>query len=669
MSLPSNYIVCEGLRQTTNYVDTGIVPKETLSINALFSGVTVAGYIFGARNSNSNTSAGQINLYVYQANTCYLGWRSARVSLSNFDIHGGYLHIHSNKNDWEIIEGNMYMATPSGATGTFTGTKNIYIYSMNNAGTSTTTGGKMLHAFQIYDGDTLTRDYVPCYNTSTSQFGVYDLVEGTFTSLATPSGSFAMHRITVSASTGGVAFAKTVRDEMVSQIYAGTQEGTGGYDKAKLVATAKSGYVFFNWTDSNGNILSTDAEYLHSATADDTITANFIKKTDLNQMVGFKCLGIKYGQSSSASYRDDFFAEIINASVTTDLLQKTSTTIELKELPSTYQTNMPVFIFNPKGKCVFNGIIRSIDGNTITCGEPLSLFDDDFLFIENTAAQKYLLTYSLWSYLLCATEKNAYPTTATNVNKLTARKFNDTDITYSRRISLFESKVFNVLTPAINNGTVVNLEDYVISMFNDFGIFVRTRLVDNSTRHYLQYLPSFIKEYDVIQLSDNVEDITNVAINIEEMENTVLAVFNSSGTTLRGYYGMEQNGDISDYDSSFTDLQMQKYIGYNNYKIKVVTSDEDIRTLVAQELSNSKYNHKITFDLALDNSMFDIDSLFLGQPVNFYYQNKMYESVITGISYNINENDDNVHTIKVTLGKVRTNLTSKLNLGKVKGKK
>lgn len=667
--LPSNYIVCEGLRQTTSYVDTGVVPKETISINALFSGVVGAGYIFGARNSNSNTSAGQLNLYVYQNATCYLGWRSARVSLANFDVYGGYLHVHSNSNEFEILEGNMYMATPTGATGTFTGTRNIYLYSLNNAGTSTTTGGKMLHAFQIYDGDTLLKDYVPCYNTTTSQFGVYDLVNDAFSQLATPSGSFVMHLLTITASQGGVAFAKTVRGDLVSQIYAGTQEGLGGYDKATLVATAKQGYVFLNWTDSNGNVLSTDAEYLHSASTDDTITANFVKKTDMNQMLGFKCMGIKYGQNIDASFRDDFFAEVLSAEITTDLLQKTSTKIVLKEVPSIYQTNMPVFIFNPRGKCVFNGIIRSIDGNTITCGEPMSLFDDDFLFVNNTDAQKSVLIYSLYNYLLVARQQNSYPNTTSIVNRLTMRKFNDIGVTYSRKIAFSESKVFNVLTPAVDNGNIVNLEDYVISMFNDFGIFIKTRLVDNSTRHILQYVPSFIKENDTIQLSDNIEDITNVSISIEEMENTVLAVFNSSGSSLRGYYGMEQNGDIAVYDDTFTDLQLQNFIGYQNYKIKVVTSDDDIRTLVAQELSNSKYNHKITFDLALDNSMFDIDSLFLGQPVNFYYQNKMYESVVTGIAYNINENDDNVHSVKVTLGKVRTNLTSKLNLGKVKGKK
>ena len=671
MSLPNNYIVCEGLRETTSYVDTGVVPKETLSINALFSGVVGAGYIFGARNSNSNTSAGQLNLYVIQGATSYLGWRSARVSLANFGFFNGngYLHINSKANEFEIISDNVYMATPTGSTGTFTGTRNIYIYGMNNAGTFTG-NGVTLHAFQIYDGDTLVRDYVPCYNTSTSRFGLYDLANDTFSTITTPGGANAMHLITVSASTGGVAYAKTIRGELVSQIYGGKNAFSTGNIEATLVATAKQGYAFLNWTDSNGNILSTDAEYLHSATADDTITANFVKKTDINQMVGFKCMGIKYGQQNNdASYRDDFFAEVLSAEVTTDLLQKTSTKIVLKEIPSTYQTNMPVFIFNPRGKCVFNGIIRSIDGNTITCGEPLSLFDDDFLFVNNTDAQKLLLIYSLYEYLVVASEQNSFPNTTSIDNLLTRRKFYDTDIEYNQKISFYENKVFNVLTPAVDNGTVVNLEDYVMSMFNDFGIFIRTRLVDNSTRHILQYVPSFIRENDTIQLSDNVEDITNVSISIEEMENTVLAVFNSSGSSLRGYYGMEQNGDISVYDDTYTDVQLQNFIGYQNYKIKVVTSDDDIRTLVAQELSNSKYNHKITFDLALDNSMFDIDSLFLGQPVNFYYQNKMYESVVTGISYTISENDDNVHSVKVTLGKVRTNLTSKLNLGKVKGKK
>ena len=674
MSLPSNYIVCEGLFEYTTYVDTGVVPKETLSVNALFSNFANSGYIFGARNSNSNTSAGQLNLYLTQGATCYLGWRSARVSLTNFDTGGYYLHVHSNKNEFEIMGGNQYISTPTGSTGTFTGTRNIYIYGMNNAGTFTG-NGVTLHAFQIYDGDTLVRDYIPVYNTNTSQFGVYDFVNDTFSALSTPSGTQTLYEVTITSSTGGSAYAKTFHGENVSSIYAGNME-TSGINKARLFAIAKAGYVFKDWTDGNGNIVSTEREITYGATANVTLTANFIKKTDINQSLGFKCMAIKYGQyDANASLRDDFFAEVLSAEITTDLLQKTSTKIVLKEIPSTYQTNMLISLFNPMGKCIFNGIIRSIDGNTITCGEPMSLYDDDFLLVNNTSTNKYCLLYSISNYLNVARSRNYYSNVTMIANPLTQRKYYDIHITDNRMTYLPESKVFNVGTPVINQMESTNLEDYIISLFNDFGVFIKTRLIKghvgstNPTRHYFEYVPSFIRENDTIQLSDNVEDITNVSISIEEMENTVLAVFNSSGSSLRGYYGMEQNGDISVYDDTYTDVQLQNFIGYQNYKIKVVTSDDDIRTLVAQELSNSKYNHKITFDLALDNSMFDIDSLFLGQPVNFYYQNRMYESVVTGISYTINENDDNVHSVKVTLGKVRTNLTSKLNLGKVKGKK
>ncbi|MBP5370331.1 MAG: C10 family peptidase, partial [Bacteroidales bacterium] len=58
----------------------------------------------------------------------------------------------------------------------------------------------------------------------------------------------------------------------------GTVSGTGQYElnaNVELVATANEGYKFVNWTDADGEEVSTEATYSFAATADVELTANF----------------------------------------------------------------------------------------------------------------------------------------------------------------------------------------------------------------------------------------------------------------------------------------------------------------------------------------------------------------------------------------------------------
>ncbi len=95
-------------------------------------------------------------------------------------------------------------------------------------------------------------------------------------------------------------------------------------------------------------------------------------------------------------------------------------------------------------------------------------------------------------------------------------------------------------------------------------------------------------------------------------------------------------------------------------------TDDNIKTVVEQYLSNAKYNHKITFNLDLDSDLYSLDALNIGRRVTFYYKNKIYNSIVTGLEWELPTNMEDPHTVKVILGKVRNKLTTKLNLGKVK---
>lgn len=61
----------------------------------------------------------------------------------------------------------------------FTSDKTVYLFSVNGGGNNFPSANMRLYSCQIYDNDTLLRDYVPCYN-DTDDIGLYDLVEQKF---------------------------------------------------------------------------------------------------------------------------------------------------------------------------------------------------------------------------------------------------------------------------------------------------------------------------------------------------------------------------------------------------------------------------------------------------------------------------------------------------------
>ncbi len=99
---------------------------------------------------------------------------------------------------------------------------------------------------------------------------------------------------------------------------AGVVSGDGAYiaqDSATVVATDNAGYVFTNWTDSTGTILSTNSTYRFRVTANRRLTANF-------RMDG--CQGLTTYNTCSGTVTDGSSANYGNGLTCTWLIQPVS---------------------------------------------------------------------------------------------------------------------------------------------------------------------------------------------------------------------------------------------------------------------------------------------------------------------------------------------------------
>lgn len=688
--LPSGYTAVNGLGARMGYytdgiyIDTGVVPTSTMNVTALFyTFYNAYEYLFGARNSNSNSSAGQLNFLNGSGDSgtgaSYIGYQSARISVSNG--LGSYVLISNVANEFTVNSAYKIIEKTGSAT-SFTGTRNIYILALNNGGTANfgTYLSARVFGFKIEDGGSVIRDYAPAYDETAQKYGLYDFANDTFTAIQGIGILGNYNRLTITHTEGGQAYASTYNSgnvtEIIAQRGANTKFSKVGTDilasGTNLIAVADKGYVFAGW-EINGQIETSDEETYLNIDADTTVNAVFIKEQELDSKLGYTLLGLEYGfddLTDNLPYaRHNYFTKVISASVSQDGTSSTTTTIVCKDIPSVFINNMPVFLMNPKGKVVYCGVIKSINDNTITCREPISVFDNDYILYSETPTHSII--YYLYQQMnhfrlghLDSQDKGQ--------DISVSRMMKEFRLNYDHRVPFDVSKAINVTAPATSNTESINLESYIFDQFNNFGVYVLPYLdwiyradadTDNGQgRKYLMFLTVMNpRTYDTIELGDNLECLSNITVDVQEQETTVLNIYNSSGSTFRGCYSVKNDGTITELVQPISN-----YICETSCKPKVVMSDDKINVLLEQYLSSAKYNHKIEFDISFDNSLLPLDAFKMGRRVDFYHKNKVYNSIVTAVSFNVLENTDEIKSAKITLGKVRNKLTIKLNLSKKK---
>lgn len=706
--LPSAYDPVLGLYKSSTYdlnyyFDTGITADNNTNVNVLFGtpeyNSTINTAVFGARRTNSTSSADQLNLVF--ANTSEFGYGTGR---STFRIDAtiqqeGYVYYYfSNKaNVMNFNMDNTEQIEVTRNTATFTGTYSIYAMAINSAGSPLHGSSPVMTFFymSITKDGTLASDLYPVRRISDGQVGLYDFVQNSF--ILPSGGTLTDYSTSISVASGGNGQAVIhMPHGDYSKIWVKTMntnmsEVDFGQVNLSMEAYPDEGYVFSHWTNNNGTIVSRD-RVLHEipsayGTNAKVFTAHFVKINDLVQKDSFFLLGLQYGGIPyGAKGRDyDIYSLIRNFSIKEDGLTKTTSTITLESIPSVYQTNMPVAIYTSRGKFIWAGIIESIDDNTLSCREGLSILDEDFVFVPNSSygginLTNYALPFAINKYTgKFFTLHTSSTTEFTDTNGASERK-GETFFHYSyagviqfdNTLNYDNSKNVSLTMPLISETEVSNLEDYLIELFNSTGYGVHAT-VYNGTNAQGKYKQMMLEYYypnrnEELIMSDDYENITNVNVSVESQQYTVLEVFNEAGTTCRGVYGMQTDGTIS--DMIITDEKpLETFIGYTDCKTATILSDDNINTVLVQYLSNSKYNHIITFDIDLNNCLYDFEDFEIGRRVRFYHDDKVYESVVTGKEYGLDDDQDSIKTMKVTLGKVRRTLTDKIKLSNLKKKR
>lgn len=173
--LPDGYTQLEYIESTgTQYIDTGVKPTSGIDVEIDFQLNMTNGWacVFGGRDSSSNSNA--VALWLNDTST-FAFYRNVVNSTFPSTISTSARHHFKCTGNTANIDGNTVSVTDS----TFTGTNSIYLFAVNDAGSTYRFSKCKLYSCKIYDNGTLIRDYVPCLNAE-GVAGLYDLVERKF---------------------------------------------------------------------------------------------------------------------------------------------------------------------------------------------------------------------------------------------------------------------------------------------------------------------------------------------------------------------------------------------------------------------------------------------------------------------------------------------------------
>lgn len=181
--LPGEYQQVEYLENNGyQYIDTGIIPNNNTGIDIIYESLKTvpSQYIAGSRKDNAGTVTYAIN---------------GSTSRTDWDIRFDGSAIYSNvarskskiRTKVSLNNGNGTWILTNLDTGesssidisnqSVTATNNLFLFAYNNIYIHS---NLRIYSCKIYDGETLIRDFIPCYRKNDDVIGMYDLANGVF---------------------------------------------------------------------------------------------------------------------------------------------------------------------------------------------------------------------------------------------------------------------------------------------------------------------------------------------------------------------------------------------------------------------------------------------------------------------------------------------------------
>ena len=309
-----------------------------------------------------------------------------------------------------------------------------------------------------------------------------------------------------------------------------------------------------------------------------------------------------------------------------DILTKASSTFTVLDIPDEAEVGNVFGCYDNTGKVVYVGIITSIDDKTIQTDQIISIFNDNWRYYDPSVST------------IEGKIANIISSLATDSDTLLASIFTQFTVTTLSSTTLD--------LPSQNNNYVTNLMSFLFSIYESYHILVDIDVSYSNTAPTIK-IGKITDETHL--LSDNNNVLRDFNIITETYETNKLVLYSPDGTHRGTWYGTPTGITTNSAANRLPKI-----------RTNIVFSNDDPNTIVADNLSDDMYNHKIEMNLVLDNKLYNFDEFKLGGSFTIVYEGKTYESILTGYELKVNANGKS-DVVKLVFGIVRISLVDKLN--------
>lgn len=327
--------------------------------------------------------------------------------------------------------------------------------------------------------------------------------------------------------------------------------------------------------------------------------------------------------------------KVNSGTISDDLLSKATSSFELVSIPPVIENGNVIGIYDEYGQILFTGIINSVEGQSVTASNILAIFDDVWRYYDpalNTTIEDCIEDILIRDY------KNSSDTLVSTIfNQFTLQKISST----SGNLGL------------MGNNYTVNMYDYIMSLYNTYDILLDIYIPPSNGQSIIRIgKPTF----GTIKIGNNTNAIKNIQITKEVQETNRLVIYDGYGL-LRGIWYATPSGITQDASALDRITKVKSEIVFSDLP------DAELSTIVAEHLSDKIYNHKITCELLIKNSLYNYKDFTLGTNIQVFFDGEYYDSVLTGYSYGF-DNRGVLEYMTLTMGKVRYSLADKLKIQK-----
>lgn len=314
------------------------------------------------------------------------------------------------------------------------------------------------------------------------------------------------------------------------------------------------------------------------------------------------------------------------------------------DIPSNFEAGDFCGVYDEYGTIVYSGIINQIQGNTIESRAMLSLFDFEWFLKPITGVDPNYYAEEQIKFIV---------DTGLTDSGVVAQGIK-ADMTITDATQTVAGKLY-AHNSVIENWPSTNIAKFMLDTQNAWGC------------HYyftLPYAPGNLAltisqaTHAKEVIGDNTTAVFNINAGEEQSPDNVLRVWvwNGSGgnfwtyTLLKdGTYTQTPPGDAS---LLFSKMRVKTQ--------RLVTADWDFQNTVQMLMPPLIYNSNISFDMLLENNLYDFYDWQLGMPMEVWKEGRYYQTVYTAWEMEFADGQP-ASIVHITCGTARSKLTEVLN--------